>query len=266
MLKKLLIAAAAVVVGLMIVKYTTVGRLGRVAWKDLGGWFAKQVPLETRIKELKLLAGEMDGPINKARARLVELELEKKKLAVRRDELKTRLETRKKDLQALVEGLQKNNSQVEFKNDSLSREEAKIKLQTLTTLVQNDKETLETLDLSYSRKCEQVGFADQRMSHLISEKTKLASVAEQLEAQVEYLRVKQLDGQNEETDKLVREARELTSYIKDEITRHEIAGQVDARHGLTKDSPVGKQQPSEEETINAAKAVLSKDEKVAGNK
>lgn len=267
MLKKLLIAATAVVVGLMIVKFTTAGRLGRVAWSDVKVWCAGQVPLETRIKELRVLADDMDGPIKKARTRLVNLEWEKKRLAERRDALKTTQENRKKDMQVLLEGLEKNSTQVDFKNEVLSAEDAQIKLKTLTAVYQDGEETLKTLDRSYSLKSEQVGFADQRLSQLIGEKTKLVSKAEQLEAQVEHLRVKQLDGASEDTEKLVRDARELSSYIEGEISRKEIEIKVDAKHGLgPKDSPVTKQ-PSREETLKAARSVLSGSEKVvAGEK
>jgi hypothetical protein len=54
MLKKLLIAAVAVVVGLAVVNHTRLGSVCRLNWHKATAWAQKQVPIETEIERLQM--------------------------------------------------------------------------------------------------------------------------------------------------------------------------------------------------------------------
>lgn len=264
MLKKLLIAAAAVVVGLVIVKKTDLGCLARVWWKDTSSWAAKQVPLETRIKQLKVKVADIDKDIHAARDRLVKLELDKRDSKTQLDGLKTVQEQRKQDMLTLIEALEQNSTRVVFKGQSTSSEVAQIRLDTLKTEFETGKQTQKLKEKSYGVKSEQVELAHQRLTRIKAKKDELASLADQLDAQLENLRMKQLDARVEIPDSKISEAEKLAAYIRAQFDEEEVKTEVNARYNLEPKTTPAKATPSKAETIKAARAVLADDEKVAG--
>ncbi len=260
MLKKLVIAAAAVVVGLVILKKTDLGSLMQVWWKDAGAWCSRQVPPETRIKQLKLEIGKIDNDIRAAVNSLVKQEVIFRDLDGDVKALKAVQETRKKDMYTLIEALESNSTRVSFHEQSYSPEVAQIKLESLKTAYENGKQTLKLKEQNLKVKVEQLELADQRIKKIQSKKEELTTLVAQMEAQLENLRLKQVDNSVPVNDTQVSKCETLARNLKSLLAEEEIKAEKLARYGLT---PAPSTEPAKDtarsrvESIKAAKAVLN---------
>jgi chromosome segregation ATPase len=266
MLKKLLIAMAAVVVGLVIVKKTDLGSLMQVWWKDAGGWCSRQVPPETRIKQLKLEIDKIDDDIKTAANSLIKQEVAYRELKGDVDGLKTRQEQTRKDMLTLIEALEGNGNQVSFQGQSYSAEVAQIKLEGLKAKYENSKQTLKLKDQNLKVKTDQLEVADQRIKKIQSKKEELTTLVAQLEAQLENLRLKQVDNNVTVSDTQVSKCENLARNLKSMLAEEEIKVEKYARYGLlpAKQETTQENRATKAETIKAAKAILADDDKVAG--
>jgi hypothetical protein len=80
MFRKVAIAVGAVLLGLVIVCYTSLPSLVQVKWHDSMAWLDRQVPIETQIKQLKLECGKIDNEIKANIDKLAKMEVETKNL------------------------------------------------------------------------------------------------------------------------------------------------------------------------------------------
>jgi len=266
MLKKLLIAAAAVVVGLVIVKKTDLGSLAQVWWKDAGGWCSRQVAPETRIKQLKLEIAKIDTDIRSATNSLIKQEVAYRELKGDVEGLKTVQEQRKKEMVALMEALESNTTKVVFQNQSYSPDVALIRLDSLKRAFETGKETLKQKEENLKFKTGQLEVADQRIKRIQSKKEELTTLVAQLESQLENLRLKQVDRNITVNDTQVSKCENLARNLKTMLAEEEIKVEKYARYGLLPTDPQSTKENrvTREETIKAARAVLADDEKVAG--
>jgi chromosome segregation ATPase len=264
MLKKLLIAAAAVVVGLVIVKKTDLGSLAQVWWKDAGAWCSRQVAPETRIKQLKLEIGKIDNDIRSATNSLVKQEVVYRSLKDEVDGLRAKQDQRKKDMLTLIEALEANSTQVSLQGQTYSSEVAQIKLEGLKSEYETGKNTLKLKEQNLGVKTNQLESADARIKKIQSKKDELNTLVAQLEAQLENLRLKQVENNVTVSDTQVSKCENLARNLKSMLAEEEIRVEKYARYGLLpSNSEPAKEHRSKGETIKAARAVLA-EEKVAG--
>jgi chromosome segregation ATPase len=121
MLKKLLIAAVAVTIGVFLVHSTKLGGLVRVKWKDAAAWCNKQVPVETEIARLRDEIARL-GNDTKAHCGVIAEE------AVKVDDLKrsvsqieAKLELQKKKIVTMKEALADGNKRVAIGDNEYPR-------------------------------------------------------------------------------------------------------------------------------------------------
>jgi len=266
MLKKLVIAAAAVVVGLVILKKTDLGSLMQVWWKDAGSWCSRQVPPETRIKQLKLEIGKIDNDIKQATNSLVTQEVIYRDLKSDVEGLRAKQDLRKKDMLSLIEALESNSTRVSFREQSYSPEVAQIKLESLKNAFESGKQTLKLMEQNLTVKSQQLELADQRIKKIQSKKEELTTLVGQLEAQLANLRLKQVDNNVPVSDTQVSKCENLARNLKSMLNEEEIKVEKYQRYGLlpTANAETPKENRSKAESIKAAKAILNDDGKVAG--
>jgi len=267
MLKKLLIAAAAVVVGLVIVKKTDLGSLTQVWWKDAGGWCSRQVAPETRIKQLKLEIGKIDQDIRAATNGLVKHEVAYRELKSDVEGLKTVQDQRKKEMLTLIEALEANSTKVVFNNQTYSPDVAQIRLESLKAAYETARQTLKQKEDTLTKKSEQLELADQRIKRIQSKKEELTALVAQLETQLENLRLKQVDRSIVVNDSQVSKCETLARNLKTMLAEEEIKVEKYARYGLLPSTPepAKENRATKAETIKAARAALADDDKVAGS-
>jgi chromosome segregation ATPase len=266
MVKKLLIAAAAVVVGLVIVKKTDLGSLAQVWWKDAMSCCSRQVAPETRIKQLKMEIGKIDNDIRNATNSLVKQEVAYRELKGDVDGLKTVQDQRKKEMLTLIEGLEGHGTKVVFNNQTYSQDVAQIRLGGLKVAFETGSQTLKQKEANLKVKTEQLEVADQRIKRIQSKKEELTTLVAQLEAQLENLRLKQVDRSIPVNDTQVSKCENLARNLKSMLAEEEIRIEKYNRYGLLPSSqePAKETHTSRAETIKAARAALADDEKVAG--
>jgi len=266
MLKKLVIAAAAVVVGLVILKKTDLGSLMQVWWKDAVSCAKRQVPPETRIKQLKMEIGKIDEDIKTAVNNLVKQEVFHRDLKEQTEAVKGRVEGFKKDMVALIDVLEKDSTRVNFQNQDLSVESAQAKLDRIRADFAAAKENLKVKEQLLKTKGDQLELAEQRISKIKDKKVELTEQVARLESQLELLRLKQIDNRIEVNDSQVSKCEALHDDLRKMIMEEEIRAEKFARYGLTPTAPTTTKetQRSKAESIKAAKAALTED-KVAGN-
>jgi len=265
MLKKLLIAAAAVVVGLLIVKKSS---LVQVWLKDATSWCSSQVAPETRIKQLQLEIGKIDGDIRTAANSLIKQEVAYRELRADIDGLRARMDQTKTDMLALIKALETDSKQVSFQGQSYSNEVAQIKLEGLQAKYENDKKTLKLKEQNLKVKTEQLEVADQRIKKIQSKKEELTTLVTQLEAQLANLRLKQVDNNVQVSDSQVSKCENLARNLKNMLAEEEIKVEKYARYGLLPQNNAEQNATAEKRTtkdsIKAARAALVDEDKVAG--
>jgi chromosome segregation ATPase len=264
MLKKLLIAAAAVVVGLLIVKKSS---LVQVWLKDTSSWFSAQVSPETRIKQLQLEIGKIDGDIRTAVNALVKQEVAYKELEGDVKGLQVRVDQTKQDMLGLIDALEKNSTQVSFQGQKYSNEVAQIKLEGLQAKYENDKKTLKIKEQNLKVKAGQLEVADQRIKKIQTKKEELSTLVVQLEAQLANLRLKQVDNNIPVNDSQVSKCENLARNLKNMLAEEEIKADKLARYGLmpqNNEQSTTVEKRTTKDSIKAARAALADEDKVAG--
>jgi chromosome segregation ATPase len=262
MLKKLVIAAAAVVVGLVVLKKTDLGSLMQVWWKDATACAARQVSPETRIKQCKMEIAKIDDDIKVARNNLIQHALAHRDLKEAVETLKTEQIQRKADMKVLIEGLEKEKTRVAFKGDDMSTERAQVKLDSLRGQYEAGKEALKVREQLLKSKTEQVELLKQRITKIKDKQGELTDVVAKLEAQLELVRLKQLDkGTLEVNDSKVSECVQLTKNLRKMIAEEELKADLNAELGLTPGNldTAKDKGPSRSETLKAAKAALGEE-------
>jgi len=268
MLKKLLIAAAAVVVGLLIVKKTDMGSLVQVWWKDALSCCSRQVSPETRIKQLQLEIGKIDNDIRTAANSLIKQEVAYKELKGDVEGLRARMDQTKQDMLALIDALEKDSKRVVFQGHDYSSAVAQIKLEGLQTRYENDKKTLKLKEQNLKVKSEQLELADQRIKKIQTKKEELSTLVVQMEAQLANLRLKQVDNNVTVSDTQVSKCVNLAANLRKMLEEEELKDQTYARYGLLPQNNAEQTATAEKrttkETIKAARATLADEDKVAG--
>jgi len=265
MLKKLLIAAAAIVVGLVIVKKTDMGSLMQVWWKDAGSWCSRQVPPETRIEQLKIEVSKIDRDIKKAVNQLVGVEVAHDELKKEIEALKDRQAQRKKEMTTLSEGLENGNTRVSLNTQSYSADTAQKMLDRFVAEYKTGREALKAKEELLRNKQEQLDLADQRIKGIQGRKAELEELVGKLEAQLELVKLKKTQNRIEVNDSQVSKCDQLAEDIKRMLNEETKRAEKYARYGLVTSTPsVVKEEKSKADSIKAARAALAEEDKAAG--
>lgn len=258
MLKKLVIAAAAVVVGMLVVNKTGLGSLMQVWWKDATSCCARSVPPETRIKQLQLEIGKIDGDIKRNLATLAGQQVEVKGLEENVIALREDTNRLKEGVADAAKKLEGDTERVVFRGISydkaaltrrLDREVSTLKLKK-AELAQKEK----LLDLNKER----LEVAHQRISEMCSQRDQLRATVAQLQTRLEMLRLQQMASKVELDESQVGRCNELVSQINRMLAEQEEMGKLQTKYGFTHDAP-GAEKPAKptSEVLKAAREALS---------
>jgi chromosome segregation ATPase len=254
MLKKLLIAAAAIVVGLVIVKKTQVGSLVQVWWKDAMTCCSRQISPETRIKQLKLEIGKIDGDIRGAINKLVKVEIEQDRLKADIAGLTAKQDQRARDMKALAVAL-KTNVSTGPKDENT--------LRSLTAQYRAGKEELASREERLAVLTEQLELADEQITKLKNKKEELLALADKMDSELARLHIRELDtGVTVDATQAAR-AEELANQINETIQERAKRAEKLAKYGLTKTQSARVKQ-NKADAIKAAEEVLGEQKVVAG--
>jgi peptidoglycan hydrolase CwlO-like protein len=250
MLKKLVIAAAAIVVGLGIIRFTKPGKelggLVKLWWHQSGDWAKNQITLETRIDQLALEVDQMSGEIRTLRDKKADLKADYLLLKEDIDKKEEAQAARKAKLETQVSLVEKSSGE---------DRRAQQLLENLTAEVTIAEQTLKAKNNLLKTKAKRLEDAERILQKRLQEQLELTNEVEQMRAQVETIR-DQAESTNTCCDESQANRRET---LKQDVRRMMLKLQ-----DLSEKKPV-KEERSKADSLKAARAVLQGGEvRVAG--
>jgi chromosome segregation ATPase len=272
MCKKLLIAAVALVVGLLVVRHTSLGSLIQVWWKDARAHVERQIPPEVQIKQLGVEIDKIDKDIKKNLSNLAAQEVECQML----EEKVVALRASQKQLKEDVSEMEKlltapRTERVSFNGVTYRTAELTRKLDSAATLYKNRKAEVAAKEQLLADKKRTLEAAHQRISAMRDQKEQLRVTVARLETRLETLRLKQMEAKVDLDDSQVGKCNELAGKIEERLRKNEVEAKLQAEYGYRAASPILDREPkTTEEVLKSARQALQDDEagpeKVASDK
>jgi len=238
MLKKLVIAAAAVVVGLGIIRFTKPGKeLGGMVelwWHNSGNWAKNQIAPETRIEQLEMEIGKISKDVRAAVTKRADLKADYLMLKDDVDALKTVQNQRKKDLLTLADLLERNSSEVVFKGHSFGARTAQQKLDSLKTAFETGDQAFKAKNDLLAAKAQRLELAEQHILKIQQKQAELTNLVDQMKTQLASIRMKQIENNvTDFDDSQVSKCLALQQDLKRMLLKEEALSEEKARFGLT---------------------------------
>jgi chromosome segregation ATPase len=259
MFRKVAIAVGAVLLGLVIVCYTSLPSLAHVKWNESCAWLDRQVPIETKIKQLRIETDKIDQEIKANLSKLAKLEVETQNLeqnavALREDQVK-----RKSEIASLAKDLEKKSQEVAFKKDTkalasqldlaINTYEAKdAKLKNMENLLAAKRQTLEA--------------AHQKISSMKDQRDEIRIAIAKLETRKELVDIKTQQSTIQFSDSKIVECNRLVKDINNQLSLQEKELELNQKYGYSDNKAVAAEKDAKNvrEVLNAAKKVLSDDD------
>jgi len=260
-LRKLLVVAVIVVVGILVVRKTWIGSTVQAWWDDAREAAESRIPPEKRIKQLRQEIGKIDGEVKKAVNSLVKMEVARNEL---RDEV-ARLEktkaARMSEVEAMTTALAGATNTVTYQKHTYRPPVFQDKLDQAVVQLKNTKDTLRLRQQALQSKEESLSTLDRRITRMREKKIELTALADKLETKLEELRLKQLENRIEVDDSKVSECEALYARIKRGLEEEELKAEKYAQYGLaTTTSTPDKDRKPVAETLKNAKEALEDDD------
>jgi len=257
MCRKIAITVGAVLLGLVIVTYTSLPSLVQVKWHDGMAWFERQVPIETQIKQLKMQVDKIDNEIKGNIDKLAKMEVETKNLeqsvvVLREDQAKRKIDiaAQAKALETKSErvarrDLQSMTSKLDLENTKYDVKAAKLK--GLEGLLAAKRETLEA--------------AHRKIGEMRDQRDQLYVSIQKLETRKELVDIKTQNCQIQVSDGTLNECNALLKKINDRLTEEEFKADDYQKYGYgEKTSTPEKDAKSVQDVLEKAKTILKDDE------
>jgi chromosome segregation ATPase len=260
MCRKIAIAVGAVLLGLVIVCYTSLPSLVQVKWHDSMAWLDRQVPIETQIKQLKLQASKIDNEIKANIDKLAKMEVEANKLEQTVASLEQDQQKRADEIRAMSNSLQtvpakftkselrSKTNQLELAADTYNVK--KEKLRSMKALLEAKKGTLEA--------------AHQKIGDMKDQRDQLFVNIQKLETRKELVDIKTQQSQIVVSDDVLNRCNADVAKISDQLSEVEKQVELYQKYGYSENKstvPTEKDTKSVEAVLQKAKAVLTDDDK-----
>jgi septal ring factor EnvC (AmiA/AmiB activator) len=263
MIRKLLVGAVILVVGILILRKTWVGNTVQAWWDEAREEAESKVPPEQRIKQLRKEIGKIDGEVKKVVNSLIKMEVARNDL---RDEV-ARLEkaktARMSEVESMKTALEGAANTVIYQKQSYRPAVFQDKLDQAIAQLKTTKDTLRLRQQALQSKEESLSTLDRRISAMRGKKIELTALADKLETKLEELRLKQLENRIEVDDSKVSECEALYTKIKRGLEEEEMKAEKYSHYGLTTkvSAPDKDRKPVSETLKNAREALEDEDVK-----
>jgi chromosome segregation ATPase len=264
MLKKLVIVAAAVVVGLGIIRFTKVGRecggLAELWWSKSGDWAKNSISPETRIEQLEMEIGKINRDIRAAINKRADLKADYVMLKDEVDALKAKQEQRKKDLLVLADLLEQGSPQVVFQGYSYVAKTAQQKLDGLKTAFETGEQSLKAKSNLLAAREERLVLAERQILKIQQKQTELTQLVDQMKTQLANIRMKQMENNTADFDESqVSKCVSLQQDLKRMLLKEEALAEEKARFLGTPVTVPARDESSIADSIKAARAAVAGD-------
>jgi chromosome segregation ATPase len=261
MLKKILIAAVAVVAGLVVLNHSS---LVKTYWNKMCHSAKRMVPPEVRLQQLNTEIANIDKDIKKNLSKLASMEVD---VNMFEDKLK---EDRKEqahvraDIVDMRKALEVRGENVVFRKGPISATQLTDRLEMAVTKFTGLKERIKVQEELLANKKRTLEAAYSRISEMKNEKEKLRVLATKLETHLETVRLKQV--QNQEItfdDSAISNAREIAKDVEIQLRTAEKAMELRAQFGYADKVPDEKPTKNRDEVLKSARQALEDDEPAA---
>jgi chromosome segregation ATPase len=232
MLKKMAIAALAVVAGLFVLNTTIVGSYTKTALRKARSAANNQVPLEFKIEtlrnEISRLIPDMKKNLGAIADEIVAVDTLKEEVAG----IRSHLATQKENLRAMAEALKSGDARVSYNGYTYRADRLQAKLDlALESCKQCEKELAMKEKLLDARQ-EKLDMDRHQLTSMRSQKEALEVRLAQLEAELKTLRVAQTRSQFQLDDsrlgKIKGALADLEKQLKVERTKNDLMGAFEA--------------------------------------
>jgi hypothetical protein len=269
MLKKLLIAAVAVIAGVLVIgKVTKVNPLAFLG--DCCKSITHAIPPEVRLKQLNHEIDNIDKDIQKNLSRLARMEVEVKMFEEQLDGKRDRQAHVKSDIRDMQKSLEHRTEKVAFHGKKVESSQLTNQLDMAVVEYTSLKEQVKAQEQLLVDKKRMLETAHTRISAMKNEKEKLRLLATKLATHLEMVKLKQV--QNSEIafdDSAISNAREIAKDVEVQLRTIEKTSELNARYGFAEKPAVEKEGKSTDEVLKSARQALQDDEvteKVAAEK
>jgi chromosome segregation ATPase len=268
MLKKMLIAAVAVVAGMVVL--TKVTKISPMVWfGDCCRTAQRMVPPEVQLKQLNHEIDKIDGDIRKNISRLAHMEVEVKMFEEKLDRKREKQAKLRADIRDMQKSLQAQTEKVAFRGHKVRSTELTNSLDIAVTEFTSLKEQIKVQEELLTNKKRTLDVARSRITEMRNEQEKLRLLATKLATNLELVRMKQVQSQEVVFDNSALDnARSLAKDVEVQIRTAEQTLKLQAEFGLADKLVPEKEGKSREEVLKAAQAVLDDNqplEKVAAD-
>jgi chromosome segregation ATPase len=257
MFRKIAIAVGAVLLGLVIVSYTHLPSLCHVKWNDATAWLDRQVPVETKIKQLRIETDKIDNEIKANLGKLAKLEVETQNLEQNAIALKGEQADRKAEIAKLASELERKTEQVAGNKKDIKPLTNKLDLAVSTYEVRDAK--LKNLESLLTAKRQTLEAAHQKISAMKDQRDELRVTIAKLETRKELVDIKTQQSTVQFSDSKIADCNRLAKEISDQLSEREKVADLMHQYGYTNDkgAAVEKEGKNVKDVLNSAKKVLS---------
>jgi chromosome segregation ATPase len=260
MFRKIAIAVGAVLLGLVIVCYTSLPSLAHVKWNETCAWLDRQVPIETKIKQLRLETDKIDNEIKANLSKLAKLEvetqnLEQQAVALREDQGKRRAE-----IAALTKDLEKKTQEVAIKKDTKALAS---QLDLLVNTYQAKDAKLKNMDQLLAAKRQTLEAAHQKISAMKDQRDEIRIAIAKLETRKELVDIKTQQSTVQFSDSKISECKRLLDDINNELSLREKEVELNQKYGIVdnKNTVTEKEATNVRKVLDNAKELLADEDK-----
>jgi chromosome segregation ATPase len=261
MLKKMLIAAVAVVAGLAVL--TGVTKISPKVWFEGCCRSARNmVPPETQLKQLNHEIANIDKDIKKNIGRVAALEEETDQLGKQVKEQHARLDELKSDMTAMMASLEDRTDKVALRNSKVNASSLTRKLDRVRTQFTTLKEKTKVQEKLLTEKKNTLEAAHARLTEMFNEKEKLTLLSARLAGHIEATRMKSMGTSIEFDDSSITRCHELAKDIETRLNVEDRANEIKQKYYGSGSSSVVEEK-SREEVLKATRKALEEDDEPA---
>lgn len=264
MLKKMLIAAVAVVAGLAVL--TGVTKISPKVWLEGCCRSARNmVPPETRLKQLNAEIDSIDKDIKKNLSKLARMEVEVQMLSEDLDGKRGQQVKLRAEINDLRKGLEAGVEKVSWHGRSVRPAEATRRLNMATTEFVSLKEHIKGREQLLVERNRTLDTAKNRITEMKNEKENLRLLAAKLGTQIELAKMKQMEARMVDIDdSAVSRAREHAKELEIYLRQIKEETRLSEEFGYSAPTALEKQDAqTREEVLKAARQALQEEEEPA---
>jgi chromosome segregation ATPase len=257
MLKKILIAAVAVIAGLAVLNLSLV----KVWWKDACCSAKRMVPPEVRLKQLNHEIANIDSDIEKNLGRLARMEVDTKMFEDKLNEKRDRQAKLKADISDMQKSLDSRTEQVAYHGRKVDASRLTNKLDMAVVEYTGLKEQVKVEEQLLTDKKRTLEAAHNRITAMKNEKEKLKLVAVRLETHLQLVKTKQIQNQEIAFDEsAISNANAIAKDVEVQLQEAEMKTKLLKQYGYAENTAIEPETKSREEVLKSARAALQEDE------